>query len=232
IFGQCTSPTISSPSHFSDQRQNSTVSSEENVVLDLSIHNRRSKTTTTTSTTVTGKKFVTVSNRLGDSQDAPVIDQYSPATTTATTDYGNENENPEEPSFVDVLNDDPCGNDVSKKFDFRHLAETIDGRVSKSTTNQSPIFPTRDVTFLNRLCRRDFSPPEEPSSTSSCFFGRWSFPQNPVSPTNVIGSGAENLVHRTASRRPKKQYVCAYCGRQFSKSYNLMIHERTASSNF
>lgn len=38
---------------------------------------------------------------------------------------------------------------------------------------------------------------------------------------------ASFLSRRSPGQRPKKQFICKFCNRQFTKSYNLLIHERT-----
>ena len=67
--------------------------------------------------------------------------------------------------------------------------------------------------------------------------GFQSLPWTPLSNLPPLSSLSQNATDTTPNRllltpggrltRPKKRYICKYCNREFTKSYNLLIHERT-----
>ncbi|EYC38787.1 hypothetical protein Aduo_019864 [Ancylostoma duodenale] len=83
-----------------------------------------------------------------------------------------------------------------KKFDFTHLAESIETEEREKAKIDTT--PTRPLAVTSSPYNR---PP-------------WF-----LLPGRGRGSGK--------STRPKKEFICKYCNRHFTKSYNLLIHERT-----
>lgn len=109
--------------------------------------------------------------------------------------------------------------DADKKTDFSRLFPSFN---NNNNNNKKLQQNENNSLTINK------SVDKTPTTNSSVFYANGAIQQQTKLSPNQLKLNQQ--VRK--SNKPKKQYICKFCLRAFTKSYNLTIHERTHTSKF